>query len=111
MSAAAALITSACLGVSGGGDACSKFLEASLKQTGIYENIDKRERVLQEETILETRLFLGDRKFKVVGTSLFLTKIAVEKSATINLPTFGFCDSIISKIGVNGFNFKIEWSF
>lgn len=108
--AMALMITSACIGMSGNAnEACMKALEAGSKQTGIEENINKAQKVVEKTAEKTANEVLGKKTMEIAGGTIFLAKTVADKSIQFNLPTFGICDGITNQIGVDRYSMQMFW--
>ena len=94
-------------------DACAKAIEASSKQIGIYQGVEKVETETQKRTLKTVASFTGETPLMVVGAA---AKVYREKAIvyTIRPKSFVPIDSITTKVGAqNGGNGSInfEWRF
>jgi hypothetical protein len=112
MGAMTALITSACIGLSGSGqEACNKALEAGSKQSGIEQDVDRIEKHVTQNADQKGHEYLGDKGMEVVGGTAFVAKTLIDKSLVFGVPTFGICDRIVNKVEPNKYSLQLEWKF
>lgn len=112
MSAIAALITSACLGLSGSGqEACNKALEAGVKQIGIEQSVNTLEKNVSRDADQKGHYYLGDKGMEMVGGGAFLAKTIIDRALVFSAPTFGICDQIVNKVEPNKYSLQLQWRF
>lgn len=112
MSAMTALITSACIGLSGAHQqACEKAIEAGSKQTGLEQSVDQIQKMVERKANNKAKDIIGKSGMDIAGGGIFLVKTAIDKSVKINLPTLGICDRISTQVGVNQNSMQMEWGF
>jgi hypothetical protein len=112
MSAMAALIVSTCMNSTDIDKSnCIRGLEQSIKEIGLYDDVDNFESYLQKRSLKEIVDVLGLDRVRTMGAAAYLTKTAIDKSVSIKLPTFGLCDSISTQAGVDRYGLRIEWKF
>lgn len=94
-------------------EACSKAMEASAKQTGIYQNVGKAEDMTQQKALNTVTNTTGEAPVAVVG---FAAKTYRDKAITYKLRPRKFLpvDAITTQVGVqNGGqgSLNLEWRF
>lgn len=105
------LIISSCIGFSGSQqEACSKALVVAAKQSGIETNINNAENRMSQKLDKSIRAIIGNN-VDVVVTTAIVAKMAVDKSATIKLPTFGMCSSAMAILGQQQSSLNFEWKY
>lgn len=112
MAIISSLITVSCIGLSGqNNDACTKALEAGTKQSGIEQETDTYES--NKLKYLETGSYnvLGKENAQVMGGTIWLTKMIVDKKASINLPNLGICNSLTTQIDTTSAKLVFKWQF
>lgn len=106
------LIASACIGLSGNKQqACEKALEAGSKQTGIEQNVDKFQKVVERKAKDGAEDVIGKDGVDVVGGGVFVAKTIVDRSVKFNAPTFDLCDRVTSQVGIDKYSVELEWGF
>lgn len=90
-------------------DACTHFLEASTKQTQIYQYDEKAENYFTTEATNFTVSNFGTETVDVVGSTVFVYKIYKNKSVNFRLPTMGICDKASNSITENSYSLNLSW--
>ena len=110
-SAMTLMITSACLGMNPSyHDACIKSLEAGTKQSGIEENVDRAQKIVEKTADQKAHQILGQQVMEITGGGVFIAKTVIDKSVQFNLPTFGVCDKITNQVGVDKYSMQMVWT-
>lgn len=106
------IIVSACLGLSGNAkEACQKTIEASAKQTGIEQKINKAQYKVENKANKQVNRLFDKETVDVMGSTVFLAKTVSDKSVKFNVPNMGICDKITSEVGPNKYYLNTVWSF
>lgn len=92
-------------------NACSHFLEASAKQTQIYQYSDKAEDYFKIKAKNETNALLGSKAEDIVGGTYFVYKSYKNKSIDIKLPNMGLCNTINTHVGQDNNSLNFGWNF
>jgi len=106
------LIVTSCMGLSGmQQDACNKALIAGSKQTGIETTVNTAEDKTTKVLDKGARDYLGDTNVNVVAGTAFVAKTIVDKSATVNLPTLGLCNSVTASVSHEKSLLSLQWKY
>lgn len=90
-------------------DACSKAVEAGLKQQGTYQLVDKYEGNFNAYATQEGNYYLGQGGMTAIGVAGFTYKTYKNKSVNFRLPTFGLCDSASNTITPTTYTLNLQW--
>ena len=88
------LIASICAGMSGPADMCKKTTEAVSKQTGLYQNVEKAEKIGESAATKVTKETLGNTVYKALAYGVMAGKISTGGSASMKMNGGPLCDKI-----------------
>lgn len=92
-------------------DACNKALVASTKQSGIESNMNTTEDKTLKNLDKNSREYLGNTTANVIAGTAIVAKTVADKAATIRLPNFGICNSMILKVNHETSVLSLEWKY
>jgi|ERR1035437_183238 hypothetical protein len=106
------LIVTSCVGLSGiQQDACNKALTAGTKQSGIEANVDHEESKMTKKLDISAREYLGTTTVNVVAGTAIVAKTIADKAATVKLPNFGICNTMVLKVNHEKSLLSLEWKY
>ena len=107
-----AIVIASCVGFSGNShDVCLKTLEASLKQSGIAQNVDDVEQRISKRADSKVRKVIGNSGMDAGATGAFIIKGVVEKSVFLKFPIFMPSMFLNTQIGSDKSQLGIQWMF
>jgi hypothetical protein len=92
-------------------DACNKALTAGSKQSGIEANVDHAESKATKNLDKDAREYLGATTVDVVAGTAIVAKTIADKAATVKLPNFGICNTIVLKVNHEKSLLSLEWKY
>lgn len=106
------LIVTSCVGLSGmQQDACNKALTAGSKQSGLENNMNTAESKTLKTLDKDSRETLGNTTVDVLAGTAIVAKTISDKAATVKLPSFGLCNSIVLKVNHEKSLLSLEWKY
>ena len=106
------LIVTSCVGLSGvQQEACNKALTAGSKQSGIENNMNKAESKTLKTLETNSRDYLGNTTVDVIAGTAIVAKTVADKAATVKLPNFGICNTIVLKVNHEKSLLSLEWKY
>ncbi len=101
------LIMASCVGMSSqSNDACTKALQASMKQSGVEQNVDSYEKRQTKNLEYKAYSWFGKDAVGVVGGAAWVIKAAAEKKAS-----FGIYGPVKMDIGQQLTQLVLKWTF
>lgn len=105
-------ISSACMSFQGSAhEACMKSFEAGSKQSGLEQNVNKAQQIIEKTVDKKAHYYLGDTTLLVVGQAMFISKTVSDKYVKFDMPTMGICDRITNQVGLGNYSTLLEWRF
>ncbi len=106
------LIVTSCVGLSGASqDACNKALTAGAKQSGIEATANNTEQKITKAADKDAKELLGTGTVNVVAGTAFLVKSVASKSAVLNLPNLGICNTMTININQQQSLLNLKWMY
>lgn len=89
-------------------DACSKFLEASSKQIGLFQTDERVENYYTLQAKEAASNTLGTGGTDAVGGSAYIYKVYRNKAVDFKLPNLGLADSISNHVDFNNYSYTLN---
>jgi hypothetical protein len=90
-------------------DPCQKALEATTKQTQLYQTDEKLESYASDRAVKISTKVLGQGTMDALGGGAYAYKVYRDRSIHFRLPTFGLCDSASNTIGLDSYSLNLSW--
>ena len=101
-----------CASLSGNSqDACTKALQASFKQSGVEQNVDKIESNVSKMADTQARSWVGDSGMTTGAVIGGTGKAIVDKSANLKFPAFVPGMFVNLQLGASKSMAGIEWKY
>ena len=91
-------------------NACEKFLEASSKQTYIYQYDESAENTIKSMGQAKANATFNKTEMEIGGGIYYVYQSAKDKSVTFKLPKNDFCNDISNKITPNSLTVTFKWN-
>ena len=92
-------------------DACNKALTAGSKQSGVENNMNTTENKTLKNLDKNSRDYLGNTTVDVIAGTAIVAKTVADKAATVKLPNFGICNTIVLKVNHEKSLLSLEWKY
>ena len=90
--------------------ACSKALEATSKQTQVYQMDQNTEQYAMKYGQNIAYTVLGKESIDIGGSMVYAYRVYRAKAVDLKLPTLGVCNSVSSHVGIDGnYSLNFKW--
>jgi hypothetical protein len=105
------MITYACISIQGQyNQPCSKAMEATLKQTGVSQNLGALESYGRSRAQYMAVKYVGQPTIETIGSIYYLYHIYQTQTLSLKLPNFGIANSIDTTLTPNSAQLGLKWS-
>lgn len=106
------LIVASCVSFTGQvQNACTNSLDAGSKQAGLEMYVNKAKDMGTQKVDYTAKYLIGEKQLGIIGSAMWIKKVADERKVTLSLPKFPLYDSASTDLSENSTKLNLQWKF